>query len=69
VIDFEPVLYGEMWRPLRNLELFRQVEIDPIAHTLMWPNGADFDPEMLRNWPEYKDEMSARAKQWASVLA
>lgn len=62
VIDFEPVLHGEMWGPLRDLALFNQVAIDPIARTLTWPNGADFDPETLRNWPEYKDELAARAQ-------
>ena len=41
VIDFEPVLHGEMWGPLRNLTLFNQVAIDPIARTLTWPNFAD----------------------------
>lgn len=67
VIDFEPVLYGEMWGPLRDLDFFAQVEIDPIAHTLTWPNGADFDPETLRNWPEYKDELAERAQRWNRV--
>ncbi len=38
-INFEPVLYGEMWGPLRDMKLFRQVKIDPIAHTLTWPKG------------------------------
>lgn len=69
VIDLEPVLYGEMWGPLRDLSLFNQVSIDPIARTLTWPNGADFDPETLRNWPQYKDEMAARAQQWDLVPA
>lgn len=69
VIDFEPVLHGAMWGPLRDLTLFNQVAIDPIARTLTWPNGADFDPETLRNWPEYKNEMAARAQQWDLVLA
>jgi hypothetical protein len=68
VIDFEPVLHGEMWGPLRDLMLFNQVAIDPIARTLTWPNGADFDPETLRNWLEYKDELAARAQQWDLVL-
>jgi hypothetical protein len=64
-INFEPVLYGEMWGPLRDIEFFNQVSIDPIAHTLTWPNGADFDPETLRNWDDYKDELTERAKSWA----
>lgn len=69
VIDLEPVLHGEMWGPLRDLALFNQVSIEPIARTLTWPNGADFDPETLRNWPQYKDELAARAQQWDLVLA
>lgn len=69
VIDFEPVLHGEMWAPLRDLELFNQVALNPVAHTLTWPNEADFDPETLRNWPNYKDELAARAQQWARVEA
>ena len=69
VIDFEPVLHGELWGPLRKLELFKQVFIDPIAHTLSWPNGADFDPETLRNWPDYCEELTNRAQGWAEVAA
>ncbi len=69
VINLEPVLYGEMWGPLRDLEFFNQVSIDPIAHTLTWPNGADFDPETLRHWDRYKDELAERAKSWARVHA
>ena len=69
VINFRPVLYGAMWGPLRELAFFNRVSIDPIAHTLSWPNGADFDPETLRNWPEYKEELAARAQQWERVPA
>lgn len=53
VIDFEPVLVGYYHGPLRDQMLFNQVKIDPDIHTLVWPNGADFDPETLRNWPQY----------------
>lgn len=67
-INLEPVLYGEMWGPLRDLEFFNQVRIDPVAHTLSWPNDADFDPETLRHWEEYKDELAERAKSWDRVL-
>ncbi|MDI6794467.1 MAG: DUF2442 domain-containing protein [bacterium] len=66
-IDFKPVLYGEMWGPLQNLTLFNQVELDPAAHTLTWPNSADFDPETLHNWPEYVDELATRARQWEQI--
>lgn len=69
VINFEPVLHGEVWGPLGKLEFFNQVSIDPIAHTLTWPNGADFDPETLRHWGEYKDELAERAKRWEQVPA
>lgn len=69
IIDFEPVLYGEMWGPLRDPAFFHQVSIDPIAHTLTWPNGADFDPETLRNWPEYVDELTSKAERWLKLEA
>jgi hypothetical protein len=69
VIDLEPVLYGELWGALRDPDLFSQVSIDPIARTLTWPNGADFDPETLRNWPAYEDELAERARRWAQITA
>lgn len=47
VIDFTPILEGQFYRPLRDPTLFTQVRIDPEAHTLVWPNGADFDPATL----------------------
>jgi hypothetical protein len=50
VIDFEPVLYGHYYGPLRNLDLFNQVSIGPDFHTLVWPNDADFDPVTLYEW-------------------
>jgi hypothetical protein len=43
--------------------LFNQVEIDPEIHTLVWPNGADFDPETLHNWPKYVEAMMQLVRQ------
>jgi hypothetical protein len=48
---FRPILAGELFGPLRNLELFNQVQIDPEIHTLVWPNGADLDPATLHECP------------------
>jgi hypothetical protein len=66
-IDFEPVLAGEIYSPLRDRSLFEKVKIDPEAHTLVWPNGADFDPATLHDWPIHAEAFRQRAKQWESV--
>jgi hypothetical protein len=64
VINFEPVLAGELYRPLRDLAQFDQVRIDPEVHTLVWPNGADFDPATLHDWPKHAEALATRARQW-----
>ena len=64
VIDFQPVLAGELYSPLRELSLFNQVVIDPEVYTLVWPNGADFDPATLHDWPQNVDALTARARSW-----
>lgn len=69
LVDLEPVLYGEMWGPLRDPQFFQQVRLDPEAETLVWPNGADFDPETLRNWPQYREHLAKRAQSWAKITA
>ena len=61
-IDFRPILAGELYAPLRDIDIFNQVELDPEVHTLVWPNGADFDPATLHNWPQLKEAMIERAK-------
>ncbi|MBX7251100.1 MAG: DUF2442 domain-containing protein [Candidatus Promineofilum sp.] len=64
-IDFEPVLYGHYYGPLRDLELFNQVRVDPEVHTLVWPNDADFDPATLYYWNEGDGaELAERAQGW-----
>ena len=68
-IDFKPVLAGPMFGPLRDVDRFQQVHIDDEIHTLVWPNGADFDPETLHNWPKYAEELAERARTWNTVPA
>ncbi|MBP7960621.1 MAG: DUF2442 domain-containing protein [Caldilineaceae bacterium] len=60
IINFEPVLSGPVFGPLRDLALFNQVSLIDYAGCLEWPTGADFDPETLRNWPDYRDEIIVR---------
>ena len=68
-VNFRPVLAGEIFGPLRDLELFRRVEIDPEAHTLVWPNGADFDPATLHDWPQHESALRELARRWDLVEA
>lgn len=45
--DLQDELWGEVFLPLQNKELFRQVFIPEDGDTIKWPNGADFAPEFL----------------------
>ena len=56
-IDFSPILQGPLYGALLDEILFDKVTIDPEAHTLVWPNGADFDPTTLHDWPVYEESM------------
>ncbi len=67
VIDFQSVLYGEMLSPLRDINLFNSVKIDPEVYTIVWQNGADFDPAILHDWDAHKEELSRRAQEWEAV--
>lgn len=67
-INFESVLGGELFRPLRDLNLFKQVKIDPEVCTLVWPNGADFDPATLHDWPDLAQAMIERARAREMVI-
>ena len=68
-ICFLPVLAGELFGPLRDLDFFNRVTLDPEVKTLVWPNGADFDPATLHDWPKYASAMADMAERWAQGVA
>jgi hypothetical protein len=45
--DLEDELYGEVFEPLKGIELFKRVYVNPDTGTIEWPNGAYFSPEFL----------------------
>lgn len=46
-VDVEPILSGPVFEPLRDVELFRRVTIDETGDSIVWPNGADLDPDVI----------------------
>ncbi len=67
-IDFRPVLHGPLFGPLRTPALFNQVRLDTEVRTFVWPNGADFDPATLYDWPEAGPLPSAKAREWELAM-
>jgi uncharacterized membrane protein YeaQ/YmgE (transglycosylase-associated protein family) len=63
-VNFEDVLAGELYGPLRDPAVFESVKLDPDLGNLVWPNGADFDPEILHDWPERRAAFIAASKRW-----
>ncbi len=53
-VNLLPELEGPVFQPLRDPGYFSRVVLDPVAGTVVWPNGADFAPEFLRELPEEK---------------
>jgi hypothetical protein len=51
-IDIEPLLFGPVFEPLREPQMFAEAKLDPELGTVTWPNGADLSPEFLYNGEE-----------------
>jgi hypothetical protein len=46
-VDLAGELRGEIFEPLKELDFFVRVSVNPDTCTIEWPNGADFAPEFL----------------------
>lgn len=43
----EFIVFTGVFAPLRNLDYFAQVRVNPDLGTVVWPNEADLDPDVL----------------------
>ena len=52
VVDLSKRLVGRggVFEPLGAPQFFRQVRVDPELGTIVWPNDADFCPDLLYRW-------------------
>lgn len=48
-LDFRQRVVGRggVFRQLEDVEFFKEVQVDPEAGTIVWPNGVDFCPDVL----------------------
>ncbi len=66
-INFEPILLGPIFGPLRDLDTFNQVRLDTELGTLVWPTGADIDPTVLHDWSQHGEAIVTRRKKQFAV--
>ncbi len=66
-IDLQPFLRGPVFDSIRNdPQVFRSVTVDPRMGTVVWPNGADIDPDVLYHglqpaWAEVQPQVLSGA--------
>lgn len=46
-VDLEPHLKGEIFEPLKNIDYFKTLIVEPDLDTIVWDNGADMSPDFL----------------------
>ena len=47
MVDLESYLNKGVFLPLRDLRYFKKVQLNKEAGTIVWPNEADFCPDVL----------------------
>ena len=47
IVDLASLTFRGVFAPLQDPAYFRQVRVDKELGTIVWPNGADLDPDVL----------------------
>lgn len=73
VVDLEIYLRGPIFEPMWNdPDVFQSVRVDREAGTLVWPDGADIDPNVLyydHIRPAWMEDEAAQMAKTAQVTA
>jgi hypothetical protein len=59
-VDIEPLLDGPVFQPLRDPSAFERVGVDEFGETIVWPTGADLDPDVLYGIAKPESEPAPR---------
>ncbi len=59
-VDLSPHLDGEMFEPLREIDMFRTARLNVDIDTVVWDNGADMSPDFLYEVSAPGDDTSIR---------
>ncbi len=58
VVDLEPLLNGPIFDELAADGEFQKLYVDPELRTIVWPNGADLDPDVVRSLPSVANPLA-----------
>jgi uncharacterized protein DUF2442 len=59
-VNLLALLEGPIFEPLRDPTYFGRVLLDPVAGTVVWPNGADLAPEAVYDLPAEEEPPRSR---------
>lgn len=62
LVDLEPHLEGEIFEPLKDINYFKNVSVNPDLDTIVWGNNADFSPDFLYEIGKAVEERSSLRK-------
>ncbi len=62
LVDLEPHLGGEIFEPLKDIDYFKTVSVNPDLDTIVWQNNADFSPDFLYEIGEVCEDRSLTHK-------
>jgi hypothetical protein len=68
IVDLSDELYGEVFEPLKDKNLFSKIKVDKDLETITWENGADLAPEYLyyKSFKNNKD-LESQFKEWGYI--